>query len=194
MPGTSKKTRPTESRRDELALAAFQEIAKSGFEGLRTRDVANAVGVNVATLHYYFPTKEDLIRAVVGFTMSRFQSTLAQEGTARERLQGHFRGLRRLSREEPDVFAVMAELWMRSVRDASLAKVIGKANEYWLDTLRTLIGNARSEGALPKEIEPDGMAAVVVATLRGSYLLPGRKSPEGIDRAIQQLERLLGLR
>jgi len=181
-------------RKEELVGAAYRQIAANGFEGLRTRDVADEVGVNVATLHYHFPTKEDLIRAVVGYTMSRFQATLAQNGTARERLQGHFRGLRRLSREEPEVFAVMAELWMRSVRDTSLAKIIGKANDYWFETLRSLIQGARSEGALPKEIEADGMAAVVVATLRGAYLLPGRRSPEGIDKVIQQLERLLGLR
>ena len=41
----------TEPRRDELVLAAYREIAENGFEGLRTREVASAVGVNIATLH-----------------------------------------------------------------------------------------------------------------------------------------------
>src|SRR5947208_9570069 len=36
----------------------------------RTRDVAAKVGVNIATLHYYFPTKEKLIRGVVGYARS----------------------------------------------------------------------------------------------------------------------------
>ncbi len=190
-----KKERPSEPRRDELVAAAYREIAESGFEGLRTREVAGAVGINVATLHYYFPTKEDLIRAVVGHAMSRFQSTLANEGTALERLRGHFRGLRRLAHEEPELFRVMAELMIRSARDAKLAEIIRKTNEYWHSTLRTLLRGARDERALPKEVDPDGMSAVIVATLKGVYLLPERSGPpESLDKALRQLEHTLGLR
>src|SRR5580658_7557820 len=49
------------NRRRELLKATFEVIAAVGFEGLRTRAVADKAGVNVATLHYYFPTKEALI-------------------------------------------------------------------------------------------------------------------------------------
>src|SRR5207249_11979972 len=127
------------------------------FEGLRTREVAGAVGVNVATLHYYFPTKEDLIRAVVGYAMSRFQSTLAQQGTAMERLRGHFRGLRRLAHEEPRSEEHTSELQSRSSRDQKLAEIIRKLNEYWHSTLRSLLRGAKEERALPKDVDPDGM-------------------------------------
>src|SRR6267143_4416601 len=109
--GRQRKT--AEPRRDELVRAAYGLLAERGFEGLRTREVAGAVGVNIATLHYYFPSKEDLIRGVVGYAMSRFQSTLASGGTAVEQLRAHFRGLRRLSRDEPELFAVMGELMLR---------------------------------------------------------------------------------
>ena len=32
-----------------------------GVEGLRTRDIAERVGINFATLHYHVPSKEALI-------------------------------------------------------------------------------------------------------------------------------------
>jgi AcrR family transcriptional regulator len=170
-------------------------IAERGFEGLRTREVAGAVGVNIATLHYYFPTKEDLIKGVIGHAVSRFQSTMSANGTAIERLSAHFQGLRRLSKEEPELFGVMGELMLRSARDASLAKVIAKTNEYWQGTLRDLLRAARADGDLAVEIEPDGMAAVVVATLKGVYLVPaGAPGPhEDFEKAIRQLERIVGL-
>jgi len=182
------------AKRDALVAAAYREIATHGFEGLRTREVAGAVGVNIATLHYYFPSKEDLIKGVIGYAMSRFQSTLAGGGTASERLHAHFRGLRRLSREEPELFAVMGELMLRSGRDRGLAEVIKKTNEYWISTLRSLIRGARDERAVPREIDPDGMAAVIVATLKGVYLLPGASAPSAdLEKTLRQLERLLGL-
>ena len=195
MPAASKRTRPTDSRREELALAAYREIASGGFEGLRTRDVANAVGVNIATLHYYFPSKEDLIRSVIGQAMARFQTTLSASGSAVDRLRAHFAGLRRLSRQEPELFAVMGELMLRSSRDDGLAEIIRKTDTYWHATLRGLIRDAQSEGGVPKAIDPDGMAAVIVATLKGVYLLPvGAGPPAGFEKALRQLEDVLGLR
>ena len=188
-------TRRPEARRDELVAAAYREIAENGFEGLRTREVAGKVGVNVATLHYYFPTKEDLIRAVLGYAMSRFQSTLSAGGTAVERLRGHFQGLRRLARDEPELFAAMAELTLRGSRDRTLAATIEKTNQYWHATLRAMLRGARDDGDLPKAIDPEGMAAVIVATLRGVYLFPGKMTgAESVEKVLRQLERLSGLR
>src|SRR2546428_10346962 len=81
-------------RQEELVAAAYGLVATRGFEGLRTRDVAGAVGLNVATLHYYYPTKEALIRGVVGHAMGRFRSTLSPAGSPREQLPGHPRRVR----------------------------------------------------------------------------------------------------
>src|SRR5436309_13286777 len=83
-------------RRAALVDAAFARIASHGFEGLRTRDVAADVGVNVATLHYYFPTKEDLIRSVIGHAMQRFTATMPRTGPPVEQLRGHLRALAQL--------------------------------------------------------------------------------------------------
>src|SRR6476660_3600329 len=56
--------RVAESRPAEIAAAARSLIAERGFEGLRTRDIADRVGINVATMHYHVPTKERLIEIV----------------------------------------------------------------------------------------------------------------------------------
>ena len=104
-------------RRDELVLAAFKLIAENGFEGLRTRDVASEVGVNIATLHYYFPTKESLIRGVLEHAMGRFRSTLAPHGSPADQLRNHLRAVRKLLADEPDLGSVMGELALRSARD-----------------------------------------------------------------------------
>lgn len=173
--------------------AAYQVLATRGFEGLRTREVAAMVGVNIATLHYYFPHKEDLIRGVVGHAMGRFRGTLGGAGTAEAQLRAHFRGIRRLSRDEPELFAVMAELAIRGVRDASLREIIGGTDDAWHSMLRTLLRRAQSEGAVHARLDADGMAAVIVATLKGTFMLPAVE-PERVERTIRQLETLVGLR
>ena len=186
-------TTPAEPRKDALVAAAYQILATRGFEGLRTREVAAAVGVNIATLHYYFPHKEDLIRGVVAHAMGRFRGTLGGAGSAEDQLRAHFRGLRRLSRDEPELFTVMAELAIRGVRDTSLRKIVGGTDDAWRTMLRTLLRRAKVEGAVADDLDPDGMAAVIVATLKGTFMLPASE-PENVERTLRQLESLVGLR
>src|SRR6187455_3309099 len=92
-------------RRRALVTAAYQRLASEGFEGLRTRDVAADVGVNVATLHYYFPTKEALIRGVIGHAMQRFSATLPESGSPVEQLRGHLRSICGLLKEDRQLWA-----------------------------------------------------------------------------------------
>ena len=186
-------TTPAEPRKDALVAAAYQILATRGFEGLRTREVAAAVGVNIATLHYYFPHKEDLIRGVVAYAMGRFRGTLGGAGSAEDQLRAHFRGLRRLSGDEPELFTVMAELAIRGVRDPSLRKIVGGTDDAWRAMLRTLLRRARDEGAVAEDLDPDGMAAVIVATLKGTFMLPASE-PANVERTFRQLETLVGLR
>jgi AcrR family transcriptional regulator len=183
----------SESRKDALVEAAFQVIAARGFEGLRTREVAASVGVNIATLHYYFPRKEDLIRGVVAHAMGRFRATLGGAGSAEAQLRAHFLGLRRLARDEPELFAVMAELTIRGARDGSLRKIVGGTDDAWRAMLGTLLRRAQEEGAVPADVDPNGMTAVVVAALKGTFMLPAVE-PEIVERTIRQIESLIGLR
>jgi AcrR family transcriptional regulator len=182
-PGTIK-----EKRRQELVLAAFNLIAEHGFEGLRTRDVAAEVGVNIATLHYYFPTKESLIRGVLEYAMGRFRSTLAPHGSPDDQLRNHLRAVRKLLADEPELASVMGELALRSARDKSTAGIMAEMYEGWHATLRGLLRRAAKEGHLRAELDNDGVAAVVIATVSAMMTAAPRT-----DQALRQLERWLGL-
>ena len=181
-----------EDRQRALVLAAFDQIAEQGFEGLRTREVAASVGVNIATLHYYFPTKESLIRGVVAHAMDRFRSTLTPHGSPADQLRNHLRAVRKLLRDEPEVGAVMGELALRSARDASLARIMGEAFKAWHRTLRGLLRRATRNGYLARDLDNDDVAALIMATLT-SMTLPSTASADRTDRAFRQLERWLGL-
>jgi AcrR family transcriptional regulator len=180
-----------EKRRQELVLAAFHQIAERGFEGLRTREVAAEAGVNIATLHYYFPTKEALIRGVLEHAMSRFRTTLAPHGSPDDQLRNHLRAVRKLLQDEPQVGAVMAELALRSARDASIADLLREMNDAWHTTMRALLKRAVKEGHLRPELDSDEAAALVVATLT-SITLPAAAAPR-TELALRQLELWLGL-
>jgi len=191
VPASTQKGSVSEKRREELVLAAYHEIAERGFEGLRTREVAAEVGVNIATLHYYFPTKEALIRGVLDHAMNRFRTTLPH-GSAKGQLRNYLRGARTLLIEEPELGAVMAELALRSVRDPSIGSIMNEMYDLWHVTLRGMLRRAVRQGDLRSELDSDAVAALIIAALT-SLTLPVMADPRRGDRALRQLERWLGV-
>ena len=159
---------------------------------MRTREVAAEVGVNIATLHYYFPTKESLIRAVLDHAMSRFRTTLTAAGSSPDQLRDHLRAVRQLLLDEPELGAVMAELALRSVRDDPIGSIMNQMYDQWLATTRGLLRNAARAGRLAPELDNEGVAALIVATVT-SLTLPVMSDPQRGDRALDQLEAWLGL-
>jgi AcrR family transcriptional regulator len=182
----------TEQRREELVRAAFNQIAEHGFEGLRTRDVANEVGVNIATLHYYFPTKEALIQGVLDQAMAKFRSTLAPHGSPSDQLRNHLRAVRKLMTDEPEVATVMGELALRSTRDKAIASIMDQVYEYWHTTMRGLLRRAVREGGAAPELDSDAVASLIITTLTAATL-PSLRSSNRSDQALRQLEKWLGL-
>ena len=179
-------------RRQELVAAAYQLIARLGFEGLRTRDVAAAAGVNVATLHYYFPTKEALIGDVLKHAMQRFRTAMPTAGSPVDQLRSHFVGIRRLVREEPELFAVMGELALRSARDPAIRTLYQQTTDIWQATVRGLLAKAARDGALVGSRNPDAQASLVVSALTGASMIPLSR-PARLTETISELERSLGL-
>jgi len=51
--------------REKILEAAEVLFARRGLSGTRVREIAEAAGVNVATLYIYFPSKQDLYEAVL---------------------------------------------------------------------------------------------------------------------------------
>jgi len=193
-PGRPKATPDAEPRRDELVLAAYRRIAEAGFEGLRTRDVAAEVGVNIATLHYYFPTKEALIRGVVGHAMGRFRTAFAPGTRPGEQLAAQFKGIRRLAKHEPELFVVMGELALRSGRDPAIAAIFKDTIQAWHEILVTLVRHAQSDGFVDKKLDPETTASLVIATMSGLFMVPVTNSAsDRVDKALRQQESFLGL-
>jgi len=187
---TARTVQTRADRRSALVLAAYRQIAARGFEGLRTREVAAEVGVNIATLHYYFPTKEKLIEGVVERAMQLFQSTLEPHGTSADQLRNYLRAVRRLVQDEPELGAVMGELMLRSSRDPALAGTMEHMYEVWHRTVKGLVRRAVKEGHMRPDVDSDEVAAIIVATLTGVSLPSTGARP---DLALRQLERWLGL-
>src|SRR5690625_7420165 len=93
---------------------------------MRTRDVAQRAGVNIATVHYYYASKEALIHAAYAQLQSRFQATVPADGSAAERLTTHLREVRALLLGDDALRSVLSEIALRARRERSEERRVGK--------------------------------------------------------------------
>lgn len=71
MPKIQTQPRADLSTRDRILEAAGQEFVAHGFAGARMQRIAKAGGANKAMIYYYFGSKENLYRLVIGDVFSR---------------------------------------------------------------------------------------------------------------------------
>lgn len=64
-PQSKPRTRRKDARPGEIIEAALHLFGERGFAATKLEDVAAAAGIGKGTVYLYFPTKEDLFRAVV---------------------------------------------------------------------------------------------------------------------------------
>ncbi|GAB3742723.1 TetR/AcrR family transcriptional regulator [Microlunatus parietis] len=179
---------PRVDRREQISAAVFAGIAEHGLEGLRTRDVAARAGVNIATVHYYFATKEDLITAAYQLLQQRFGASLPESGSPAERLAGHLTGVLELLIGDAELRRVLAELALRADRDPRLAADIAAAENAWLANLRDLVTAGTEQGCWAVEVDPDAFAVTCVALLKGTCMPTLLTTRAGeLRRAVDQL-------
>jgi hypothetical protein len=124
--------------------------------------------------------------------MGRFRSTLAPHGSPADQLRNHLRAVRKVLGEEPELGTVMGELALRSSRDKAMATLMTEMYDAWHATMRGLLRRAVKAGHLRPEIDSDGVAALVVASLT-AMTLPTMAAGRRTDQAMRQLERWLGV-
>ena len=67
---------PQGSSRERILAAALEVFAEQGFDGARTRDIAERAGANLGLIDYYFEGKEKLWRAAVASAFEELQREL----------------------------------------------------------------------------------------------------------------------
>lgn len=85
---------------DAIMDAAERRIRVGGYGGFSFRDVASDIGVKSASVHYHFPTKDDLAAAVARRYTDRFTQAVADEIAAGTGVQDAWRDVFRRSLAE----------------------------------------------------------------------------------------------
>ena len=143
-----------DTTRGKILATALRVFAERGFDGARTRDIAEEAGANLGLITYYFSNKETLWREAVTHAFAELQheivaatSTVAA-GDERQQLEHLARSFVRFVAHKPEFMRLMNDEGKRdSPRMRWLAdRFVTPMHQ----ALRQLIERGQARGLLPK--------------------------------------------
>jgi TetR/AcrR family transcriptional repressor of nem operon len=163
-----------------------------GFNGFSYADVAGELSLTTASLHYHFPGKAELGRALIVRYAQRFSAALAgidqRGGAAPTKLRAYARLYADVLRDERMCLCGMLAAEYQTLPAPMRDAVIGffDENETWVEGV---LAHGREEGALAFEGSPREAARLIVSALEGAMLVA---RPYGdVERFETAAERLL---
>jgi AcrR family transcriptional regulator len=182
-------------RRRSIVDVGLRLLARQGFEGLRTRDVAAAAKINTATLHHYVATKEDIVAAVAERIYELFQREHAPPIRARVGLDEPLLALRQqfadvsfYGRERPELVAAYRELVGRASRDEAVRHLVDNLNAGWRNSINAILRRGQDAGVFRSDCNPSAVADMVIAASWG-FLVLLQLTPAAYARACGEIEQ-----
>ena len=175
-----------QSRVNEILDVAEQGIRRGGFDAVSFRDIAAAVGIKSASVHYHFPQKSDLGRAVIARYAERMMAALGAPDDAAEtprdriaRLTGAYRAA--LAQDGATCLCAVLGAVTEGLPEPMGAEICGFYDKI-LAWTRTALGDGESPIS----------AEMIVSTLMGAMILAfERKRPQLLEEAeAMMLERI----
>lgn len=189
---TAPRRENTADRRRAIADAARALIVEKGVEGLRTRDIAERVGINVATLHYHVPSKEALIGLVADTMREDFRAqSLARPRShlpPAERLEHEFYDFSEMFYEQRDTLAALSELLERARRDPVIKQAIQPIIDKWNAMVADILVAGIADGTFRKDLDPDPGALVFTGAMM-AFTRSADTSTANFERLCAELRR-----
>jgi TetR/AcrR family transcriptional repressor of nem operon len=165
-------------------------IQTRGFNDFSYRDIQNQVGVKTSSIHYYFPTKNDLIVKLIDRYAYRFDDYLntivntQAEGAQRvDTIGGVYSSLLRDGK-----FCMYGMLASDTL---TLSDEVNQKVCAFFDSLEAWLAEAirlaQDQGVFKVELNAKKSAALLLGSFEGAMLIArAKKSPEYLDRVIEE--------
>lgn len=142
--------------------AACRVIAREGAHGLHMRAVADEAGVSKALVHYYFATRQELLRRAFAHAEhaldAAVEAKLAGYATGRERLERALVLRLEAYTATPDGRGLWNEVWSSATFDPALRPLMREWYSTWFARLRSLVDEGLRDGSIHALEDPEAVA------------------------------------
>jgi TetR/AcrR family transcriptional regulator, cholesterol catabolism regulator len=172
-------------RRSELTREAARLFAERGYHGTSIGDLADALGIQKASLYAHIRSKQDLLYATMRDGSDAFHGALdgiPDDLPATEKIRLALRAHLRVVAEQLDVATVFVQEW-RYLEGERRDEIVSERRRYE-DRIRSLFREGRDLGELRTDLDDATAALLTLSAANWAYtwLQPGRNTDELADR------------
>ena len=173
------------SRREDLSREAARLFAQKGYHGTSIGDLAEAMGVQKASVYAHIGGKQDLLYATMRDGARAFHGVLdaiPEDLPATEKIRRALRGHLRVVADQLDVATVFVHEW-RYLEGERLEEIVGERRRYE-ERIRGLFHEGRELGELRTDLDEHAAALLLLSVANWAYtwLRPGGSTDELADR------------
>jgi AcrR family transcriptional regulator len=173
------------TRRTELTREAARLFAERGYHGTSIGDLADALGVQKATLYAYIESKQDLLYETMREGADAFHrglDAIPEELAATEKIRLALRAHLRVVAEQLDVATVFVQEW-RYLESERREEIVAERRRYE-ERIRTLFREGRDLGELRTDLDDVTATLLTLSAANWAYtwLRPGRDTDDLADR------------
>jgi len=185
------------STREQIIDKAFQLMLQRGMNGFSYRDISKPLGVKNAAIHYHFPNKMDLIKALIDENHQILRRStsefMAYGGKAREQLEGLFAfTLNQCNCGRPICMVGALAIDYDDLSDElkSANKRFMKDSVSWLTKVMEV---GREQGEFHFSGEAASKAVSILAMIQGARQLARVHGMDYLENIFQQIRTDLGI-
>jgi AcrR family transcriptional regulator len=173
------------ARREELTRAAARLFADRGYHGTSLADLAEALGIQKASLYHHIEAKEELLWEIARTGAEAFHAALdgvPESRPATERIRLALRAHLRVVAEQLDTATVFTREW-RALGDEHRERFAAERRRYE-ERIRGLFREGVERGELRADVDAATAALVFLSTANWAYtwLRPGADTDALADR------------
>ncbi|PCD01118.1 TetR/AcrR family transcriptional regulator [Halopseudomonas pelagia] len=184
--------------RKDLMDRAEHIVRSRGFDGFSYADLAEAIGIRKASIHYHFPTKAKLSEALIERYQTSLQHGLAEIEAARasagERLKALIALYRGALHDGQTVCLCVAFSTCRESLSETVIARVGAIREMILQWLMTMFELGQRDGSVSAIHDSTPEAHATLAILEGAHLAARTEQNPAVFDAATQLLRARCLR
>lgn len=163
-----------EQRRTELVRAALRVIERDGVHSATTRAIVSEAGMALASFHYAYPTRDDLIRSVIAHVVEGEEqaafAAMAEATDIRSAIRAGLHSYLDLVVERPGREQAMFELFHYSLRTPEFGELPREQYAAYRDLVRAMLDDTERRGGIRFTLPLDDLARLIVTITDGVTL------------------------
>ena len=164
-----------DARRAQIVDAAVTCFAREGFHRATMQDICREAGLSPGAVYRYFAGKDQIIEAIAAERHERELGFMHQAAEAGEGAEALFAMGRAFfgSLADPDERRrrrLGVQVWAEALRNPAIHKLVRRGIDRPLAVMAGMAREAQARGELSRELDPEGLARVLLALFQGFVL------------------------